>query len=1491
MGSNVFTAAYSKFKLGTGSKYNTPKNEVKNPAAIYEYLLGASGGDSDGDGFKETDCSYLVGEALRLAGYKLHPERLGSRELFNGTVLTAYTKTNFATFEAAEVRAKNGTLLPGDILLFKSTKNPSQHLGIFVNYDKQGNPVFYGAQATPGPGFITIKSGDYWDGKQFTIVGALRPKASFYDASKDSTLNSGGTTPATSNTASDDAAQYNTDTITKLKSDYQNLADAAQASSECSSASTVAKEVFTQQLDTLNQATESRLDALDATSFDLSADWATIATEYAAGFSLACQAAGLDFSGNTNSVNSDLCSITSDFSIEPLVDPLEPITDHSWAIDSSVNLSFLRMCAASWLIDPFTLDLDGDGIETTGVNATTPLMFDLGATGVKQSVGWIKPDDGLLALDLNGNGLIDSGAELFGDATRLSSGLTAADGFEALADLDSNGDGKISSLDAQFTSLRVWRDANQDGISQSTELTTLTAQGIASINVAKTEHSTALLNGNVLADLGTFTRTNGAQGTAGQLADVDLAVDSFTSQFTDWVPVSDQAARLPDIQGAGQVRSLREAASLSPALAGLLGAFSQSTSPQEQQGLLDAIVTAWADTSVMATTFTGAYAGHELTVDMLGRWSPDDVTAGGPAYNAWAAKLTIMERFNGSTFNEVPTGAGAVSLRLLHDTRDLLQQGYDALKASVYGSLAVQTRLKPYLEALTLSESGAIAVDFTQMEAVMDATYAINPESALIDRMELGLFMGPKLAAFNWDSSLKVAQWLESLPADSLIRVRSHLEGIGIAGANSLPASDRTLMGTDVGDSITTSTGNDTLFGGAGADTLRAGAGTNVLAGGTGADMLYGGTGSDTYLFNLGDGADIISEAGNGTDILKFGAGILAADIKLSASLDGKKLMLSHVNGTDSVTVSQFIRPNGQNYSLERVEFADGTTWDSAYLIANGALITGTAGDDTISSPYVGATIVSLQGRDTVYGSGASDTYVFNQGDGMDTIYEVGDGVDVLRFGAGITAADVSLSSSLDGKSLLLKLANSTDRVTIAGQFIAPNGQNYALERVEFADGTTWDAAQMAATTGITGTEGNDTIAAPATGTTIEGGKGNDTLTGSGASDTYLFNMGDGSDTLSELGNGVDVLKFGAGILAADVSLSTSLNGRGLVLKLANGLDQVNVFTQFTKPNGQNYGLERVEFADGTTWTVAQLAATTGITGTVANDIITSPSIGTTIEGGKGNDTITGSSVSDTYLFNLGDGADILSESGNGVDVLKLGAGISLSNVTATVGASGVSAILKISATDQITLTGQFVTPNGQNYGVERIEFADGTILLDSDLKASLKGLTGTTGNDVLTGGQLNDVISGGAGNDTLSGGKGNDRLIGGVGSDTYLQGRGDGQDVIDNSTADLTVGKLDKVKFGADIATEQLWFLHSGNDLQINVIGTTDTVKIANWYTSAANHVQQIVAGDGKVITDTSVEQLISAMAGFTPPAPGQTSLPQNYHDALAPVLAANWH
>ena len=117
---------------------------------------------------------------------------------------------------------------------------------------------------------------------------------------------------------------------------------------------------------------------------------------------------------------------------------------------------------------PLAIDLDGDGVETVSVN--DGVYFDHDGNGFAEKTGWISSDDALLVRDINENGQIDNGSELFGNQTILSNGEKAANGFEALADLDSNHDGVFDGDDEAFGEIKVWQDLNQNGVVDDGEL-------------------------------------------------------------------------------------------------------------------------------------------------------------------------------------------------------------------------------------------------------------------------------------------------------------------------------------------------------------------------------------------------------------------------------------------------------------------------------------------------------------------------------------------------------------------------------------------------------------------------------------------------------------------------------------------------------------------------------------------------------------------------------------------------------------------------------------------------------------------------------------------------------------------------------------------------------------------------------------------------------------------------------------------------------------
>jgi Ca2+-binding RTX toxin-like protein len=291
-----------------------------------------------------------------------------------------------------------------------------------------------------------------------------------------------------------------------------------------------------------------------------------------------------------------------------------------------------------------------------------------------------------------------------------------------------------------------------------------------------------------------------------------------------------------------------------------------------------------------------------------------------------------------------------------------------------------------------------------------------------------------------------------------------------------------------------------------------------------------------------------------------------------------------------------------------------------------------------------------------------------------------------------------------------------------------------------------------------------------------------------------------------------------------------------------------------------------------------------------------------TLDGGEGDDYLDGSAGNDTYRFAVGAGVDRINDYGGNSDVVTF-KDVASTAVT-SLESKGNDLVIKYGTSDQLTVDKYFESPG--YYKIEQFKFSDGVTWDEAAVKSrfitkgdangnSISGFNDSTnriyglgGNDTLSGGALADTLDGGAGNDTLDGGAGDDTLDGGTGNDTYRFGRGSGKDTINNY--DATGSENDRVVIGAGVSENQIWFKRMDNDLQLTLIGTDDMLTVRNWYSDSAHRVDGFDLGSGKRLLEGQVDALVSAMASFAPPAPGQTSIPTAYQTALNPVIAANW-
>jgi len=365
--------------------------------------------------------------------------------------------------------------------------------------------------------------------------------------------------------------------------------------------------------------------------------------------------------------------------------------------------------------DPITLDLNRDGkISTTsredGVN------FDLDGNGFAEKSGWISGEDALLVRDVNGDGKITNGGELFGDQTKLKDGTTAESGFEALSELDSNGDGKISEDDDEFSTLRVWSDKNQDGVSQTEEMQSLSDAGVKSINLDYEEVGTSDGRGNIIAKSSTFKFTDDFET---EVSEFLLNRDPMSTIVTDRKDIPEDIAKLPMLKGYGNIADLHSAMLEDETLKNMVIEYSSLDKKIEIKPYFQKIMYRWFGVEDVSITSRGPNIDARKLVIMEKLYAQD--------FRGWGA----IGRINLSKNPNVEAGKQLISiyddlsnkfyLRMNMQTHLNDFNVFGGLKVKDDGTLSMNNEITQFILKLQKQTNASDSKDLLQFELITDA--------------------------------------------------------------------------------------------------------------------------------------------------------------------------------------------------------------------------------------------------------------------------------------------------------------------------------------------------------------------------------------------------------------------------------------------------------------------------------------------------------------------------------------------------------------------------------------------------------------------------------------------------------------------------------------------------------------------------------------------------------------------------------------------------
>ncbi|WIH73684.1 calcium-binding protein [Acinetobacter baumannii] len=868
--------------------------------------------------------------------------------------------------------------------------------------------------------------------------------------------------------------------------------------------------------------------------------------------------------------------------------------------------------------DPLILDLNNDGIiGTVAVNKFQGAVFDGDNDGLKTATGWVSPEDGLLVRDLNNDGIINSGAELFGDSTKLANGENAQNGFVALADLDSNADGKVDINDVNFNELKVWKDFNGDGISQTTELFTLNEVSIDSLNTGINSIDNEQVDGGHIAETGSFTMLNGSTG---KMADVNFEKNDFYSKYIDQITVIQDISVLPQLKGYGRLKDLHQAAMQSTELQDLLSQYATTATRFQQKELLDGLIMAWAKSDP-------SYSSEAIEIYRSSNinWvqSPDSdnviyMVRGAPlpAYLTMPplppetadAALTAKIRFVDAILGKEPT---TYLNQYSADQIANINQVYDLMKESIYYDLLNQTILKPYLDSIDIYlglEKDEIYFDFANLEQLLLQNSTLSPITAIEDLKDLLKINGNFLDIAGWEKGfVLLQQWRDDFSNDPTLKllIDQVFADVDTHSTNGTNGNDFNVIGNSANTIFDAGSGDDIVI--INTDigiTVNGGSGNDIIVSGKNNDFLNGGEGNNTYILFKGAGKDFINyeNLSTGTDkiaftdvssneavfyqqshnlVIKFGND----EITLLGALDSTSIKDISFRFKDQVlSLTKILETPLQNISGSSDElYING--WRGIDILTGNDLenqIYGFDGNDIL---------IGEKGSDRLYGGNGKDTYHFQLGDGIDEIHELDYSLEENKIVFQNTNTSDISNITFQDSDLIIQYG-LTDRIILKNYIL--NSQNSAL-KIQFADQATWNNSDLMSRVTFEGSDNSEVIIGTLNNrpniinaydgndevrgnlfaqNLIDGGLGDDRLHGGneidhiqgGLGDDFVFGLagndeiigGEGDDTLFG-GLGDDLLIGGDGRdwLQGDEGVNTLIGGLGDDSYDVNGTDTI----------------------------------------------------------------------------------------------------------------------------------------------------------------------------------------------------------------------------------------------------------------------------------------------------------------------------------------------